>query len=177
MCPVQCVVALRSPSAGSHDRRAGPCQSRMLPARLCFDLTDPSVARSTAPSKETPYARTDRSTGWMAEGDLPAEVTNRVSPGAREIPLVQTSESVPTRAALPSSAEDISDSWRRCMAEYRVNPKSRSAPNVITNCCDVSQSGSVARLRKTRTRRKMASNLGMKIRSKNETTGVKSGEN
>jgi AraC-like DNA-binding protein len=68
----------------------------------------------------------------MTEGELPAEVTNRVGPGAREAPRVQASKPVPTRAALNSPAEDISDSWRRCMAEYGVNPKSRSAPNVIT---------------------------------------------
>jgi AraC-like DNA-binding protein len=41
-------------------------------------------------------------------------------------------EPVLTNARLISPAEEVHDSWRRCMADYHVDPKNQSAPNVIT---------------------------------------------
>jgi AraC-like DNA-binding protein/PAS domain-containing protein len=33
---------------------------------------------------------------------------------------------------LHSAVEEVSDSWRRCMAQYHVDPRSAAAPNVVT---------------------------------------------
>ena len=43
-----------------------------------------------------------------------------------------TSEPHPANAALNSAAEEVSDSWHRCLVDYHVDPRSRTAPNVVT---------------------------------------------
>jgi AraC-like DNA-binding protein/PAS domain-containing protein len=47
-----------------------------------------------------------------------------VRPAARE-PLGPSS-------GLNSAVEEVSDSWHRCLVDYHVDPRSRSAPNVVT---------------------------------------------
>jgi AraC-like DNA-binding protein len=42
------------------------------------------------------------------------------------------SEPLPANAGLNSAVEEVSDSWRRCLVDYHVDPRSRSAPNVVT---------------------------------------------
>jgi AraC-like DNA-binding protein len=42
------------------------------------------------------------------------------------------SEPLPANAGLNSAVEEVSDSWRRCLVDYHVDPKSRTAPNVVT---------------------------------------------
>jgi AraC-like DNA-binding protein/PAS domain-containing protein len=42
------------------------------------------------------------------------------------------SEPLPTNAGLNSAVEEVSDSWHRCLVDYHVDPRSRSAPNVVT---------------------------------------------
>ena len=68
----------------------------------------------------------------MREGDLPPEVTNALGPHTSEPPRVQATDPNLASALTETSVEGITDSWRRCLAEYRVDPKSRSAPNVVT---------------------------------------------
>jgi AraC-like DNA-binding protein len=63
---------------------------------------------------------------------LPPEVTNRLVPASPEPARIHAAEHDLTSAPPHSTFEQISDSWRRCMAEYRVDPKSRTPPNVIT---------------------------------------------
>jgi AraC-like DNA-binding protein/PAS domain-containing protein len=41
-------------------------------------------------------------------------------------------EPLPANAGFPSAVEEVSDSWRRCLVDYHVDPRSRSAPNVVT---------------------------------------------
>ena len=53
------------------------------------------------------------------------EVPNRHDPRLEE-------PATSTNASLNSSVGDISDSWHRCLEDYHVDPKSRSAPNVVT---------------------------------------------
>ncbi len=60
------------------------------------------------------------------------EVINRYDPRTEERPHAQTIERVLTNSPLNSAVEEVSDSWRRCMVDYHVDPKSRSAPNVFT---------------------------------------------
>src|SRR4029077_15781113 len=55
---------------------------------------------------------------------------NRFGPHAEEPPRVQPIEPVLTSTPA-SSAEEVSDSWRRCMADYRVGPSSWTTPQVI----------------------------------------------
>jgi AraC-like DNA-binding protein len=59
------------------------------------------------------------------------EVMNRFGPHAEKPPRVQPIEPVLTSTPA-SSAEEVSDSWRRCMADHRVDPTSRTTPQVIT---------------------------------------------
>ena len=63
---------------------------------------------------------------------MPSAVTTRPSPGVEELPRAPATTPAPGGAQLNSAVDQIADSWRRCMAEYRVDPKSQSAPNVIT---------------------------------------------
>jgi AraC-like DNA-binding protein len=59
-------------------------------------------------------------------------VMNRLGPGVEHPSQVRPVESAPTSGRLILTPEDVYDSWRRCMAEYHVDPRSRTAPNVIT---------------------------------------------
>ncbi len=45
---------------------------------------------------------------------------------------VRPVEPVLTGATASSSPAEVHDSWRRCVAEHHVDPRSRTAPNVIT---------------------------------------------
>jgi AraC-like DNA-binding protein len=60
------------------------------------------------------------------------EPTNRFShrPDARS--RVQPIESVPPNTPPISAVEEVSNSWRRCLADYHVDPSDPSAPNVVT---------------------------------------------
>src|SRR6266404_1928587 len=68
----------------------------------------------------------------MLEGHVASAVMNRLGPGAEHPSQVRPIESAPASGGLILTPEDVYDSWRRCMAEYHVDPRSRTAPNVIT---------------------------------------------
>ncbi|HXC47258.1 MAG TPA: helix-turn-helix domain-containing protein [Candidatus Sulfotelmatobacter sp.] len=63
---------------------------------------------------------------------MPPEVINRSASGDQEPPRSQSIESALPDAPPPSAADEISNSWHRCMADYHVDPKDQSAPNVVT---------------------------------------------
>jgi AraC-like DNA-binding protein len=58
-------------------------------------------------------------------------------PAASELPPAETAGAgLPhstANAGLNSPVEEVSDSWHRCMVEYHVDPRSRTAPNVVTS--------------------------------------------
>jgi len=58
-------------------------------------------------------------------------VMHGLSPDTAPSP-VQPIEPSLTNARLISTPEEVYDSWRRCMAEYHVDPRSRTAPHIIT---------------------------------------------
>src|SRR5579864_8774530 len=68
----------------------------------------------------------------MLEGHVASAVMNRFGPGAEQPSQVRPIESAPAGGRLILTPVDVYDSWRRCMAEYHVDPRSRTAPNVIT---------------------------------------------
>lgn len=68
----------------------------------------------------------------MQEGDVILKDLNRSDLRPEEGGRAATSEPVATKTAILSPVEEVSDSWRRCLVDYRVDPKSRSAPNVVT---------------------------------------------
>jgi len=68
----------------------------------------------------------------MLEGDVAAEILTRNAPPAEERAHTEAREAVPISTSLNSAVEEVSDSWRRCLLDYHVDPKSRSAPNVVT---------------------------------------------
>jgi transcriptional regulator of acetoin/glycerol metabolism/AraC-like DNA-binding protein len=45
---------------------------------------------------------------------------------------VRPVEPILSSTTTSSAAAEVSDSWRRCMADHRVDPRSQTAPNVIT---------------------------------------------
>src|SRR5258708_31768098 len=57
---------------------------------------------------------------------------NRLSPDTERHPHVQPAEAAVTSTPVSSAAAEISDSWRRCIADYDVDPRTRATPNVIT---------------------------------------------
>lgn len=63
---------------------------------------------------------------------MPPEVSSRFGPGSAKSPRVHAPRTVTTSTSSNSTVSEIFDSWRRCMAKYRIDPKSRTAPNVIT---------------------------------------------
>jgi AraC-like DNA-binding protein len=63
---------------------------------------------------------------------LPPAVTYRPGTSANDPIGVHPTKTPLAGLPLNSAVEEISDSWLRCRAEYHVDPKSRSAPNVVT---------------------------------------------
>ncbi|MFZ0523138.1 MAG: helix-turn-helix domain-containing protein [Candidatus Acidiferrales bacterium] len=59
------------------------------------------------------------------------EVMNSFSRAAEE-PKAQAIEPVATKTRLSSAAEEVSDSWRRCITEHRLDPRSHTIPHVVT---------------------------------------------
>lgn len=59
-------------------------------------------------------------------------VMSRFGAPADESLDVRPIEPVLSGTTTSSFAAEVSDSWRRCMADHRVDPKSQTAPNVIT---------------------------------------------
>jgi AraC-like DNA-binding protein len=57
---------------------------------------------------------------------------SRFGTAAEQALDVRPVEPVPTGATASSSPAEVHDSWRRCVAEHHVDPRSRTAPNVIT---------------------------------------------
>src|SRR6266436_3942177 len=68
----------------------------------------------------------------MLEGHVASAVMNRLGPGAEHPSQVRPIESAPASGCLISTPEEVYDSWRRCLAEYHVDPRSRTAPHIIT---------------------------------------------
>jgi AraC-like DNA-binding protein len=68
----------------------------------------------------------------MLEGDVPPELINRSIPSSQQHPRVQTTEPAVANSPSLSAVDEISNSWHRCMADYHVDPKNQSSPNVIT---------------------------------------------
>jgi len=61
---------------------------------------------------------------------VPRELLNRAITAHRDL---NRAESIaPSPPNTPSAVDEISSSWRRCMADYHVDPKAQSAPNVVT---------------------------------------------
>lgn len=63
---------------------------------------------------------------------MPLDVTKSDDSAPESQPHWQLASPVPATTALSSSVAQVSDSWRRCLADYHVDPNSRSAPNVVT---------------------------------------------
>lgn len=63
---------------------------------------------------------------------MPPEVINRSDPRAQKLRHAPTVEPPLANLPLNSAVEEVSDSWRRCMADYHVDPKATAAPNVVT---------------------------------------------
>jgi AraC-like DNA-binding protein len=68
----------------------------------------------------------------MLEGDVPPELINHSIPSSQQHPRVQTTEPAVANSSSLSAVDEISNSWHRCMADYHVDPKNQSSPNVVT---------------------------------------------
>jgi len=68
----------------------------------------------------------------VLEGSVIPAALNRRDPRTEEASRSAGSEPIPTNTSYSSAAEEVSDSWRRCLADYHVDARSRTAPNVIT---------------------------------------------
>src|ERR1700746_334612 len=68
----------------------------------------------------------------MLEGNMATPVRRRFGPPADQPLDAHPVEPFPSSPTTSSSAAEVSDSWRRCMADHRVDPRSQTAPNVIT---------------------------------------------
>ena len=55
-----------------------------------------------------------------------------IDPSAKGSPDAERVDPSPSAEISPSRFAEISDSWRRCLAEYRVDAASRSEPHVVT---------------------------------------------
>src|SRR5258707_153397 len=68
----------------------------------------------------------------MLEGDMATPVMSRFGAPADQPLDVRPVEPILSSTTTSSSAAEVHDSWRRCVAEHHVDPRSRTAPNVIT---------------------------------------------
>src|SRR5260221_8996454 len=68
----------------------------------------------------------------MLEGDMAPPVMSRFVAPADQPLDVRPVEPILSSRTTGSSAAEVHDSWRRCVAEHHVDPRSRTAPNVIT---------------------------------------------
>lgn len=62
---------------------------------------------------------------------IPAALSRR-DPHAETSARPAVGEILPPNPGLNSAVDEVSDSWRRCLADYHVDPRSRTAPNVVT---------------------------------------------
>jgi len=60
------------------------------------------------------------------------ELINRSNPSSQQHPPVQIIKPADANSPSLSAVDEISNSWHRCMADYRVDPKNQAAPNVVT---------------------------------------------
>ena len=63
---------------------------------------------------------------------MPPEVIKIHGPRPLQPRRAQATDPALTSSAPPSAVDEISNSWHRCMAEYHVDPRDQSAPNVVT---------------------------------------------
>ncbi len=63
---------------------------------------------------------------------MPPELTTQFSPSREDPPTVKRIEPELPDSQSVSAVDEISDSWHRCLADYHVDPKDPSAPNVVT---------------------------------------------
>ena len=70
--------------------------------------------------------------GGMREGDVIPETLNGYDARSAEGARAESCESIAANPDIHSAVEEVSDSWHRCLVNYHVDPKSRSAPNVVT---------------------------------------------
>lgn len=63
---------------------------------------------------------------------MAAEILSRNAPPTEEHAHAEAREALPKTTSLNSAVEEVSESWRRCLVDYHVDPKSRAAPNVVT---------------------------------------------
>lgn len=63
---------------------------------------------------------------------MPQEVIKLHGPSPEEPRRAHPIDPSPAISAPPSAVDEISNSWHRCMADYHVDPKNQSAPNVVT---------------------------------------------
>jgi len=63
---------------------------------------------------------------------LPPEVIKLHGPDPEQPRRVHALDPSPSISAPQSAVDEISNSWHRCMADYHVDPKNQSAPNVVT---------------------------------------------
>jgi AraC-like DNA-binding protein len=62
---------------------------------------------------------------------IPAALSRRDSRPEEPV-CPEAGEALGADAGLHSAVEEVSDSWHRCLVDYHVDPRSRSAPNVVT---------------------------------------------
>jgi AraC-like DNA-binding protein/PAS domain-containing protein len=63
---------------------------------------------------------------------VPTEILSPFAPPADQRAHTAVRDALPANTSLNSAVEEVSDSWRRCLVDYHVDPKSRTAPNVVT---------------------------------------------
>jgi AraC-like DNA-binding protein len=63
---------------------------------------------------------------------VPPEVINRSDENTEERRLLQPIEPALTNTPPTSAVAEVSNSWRRCMADYHVDPQDPAEPNVVT---------------------------------------------
>jgi transcriptional regulator of acetoin/glycerol metabolism/AraC-like DNA-binding protein len=61
-----------------------------------------------------------------------AKALNLYDPRTEEAAREAASEAIATATGVHAAVEEVSGSWQRCLFDYHVDPKSRTAPNVVT---------------------------------------------
>ena len=103
-----------------------------MPATLTLIQAQHKKVLRTSPCRA---ARLNSSNRYdeVLEHNVISAAQRRRDPHSEEPLRPAASEPLPASVSLNSAVDEVSDSWHRCLVDYHVDPKSRSAPNVVTH--------------------------------------------
>jgi AraC-like DNA-binding protein len=106
----------------------------VTPTCPCYTEPSPGAAQEIPRASARRAAGLNSSTRYdevLERNVIPATLSRR-DPRSAAPARHAAAETLPPSPGLNSAVDEVSDSWRRCLVDYHVDPRSRIAPNVVT---------------------------------------------